>query len=126
MATGGQIARGFRNDGQLEAILQYIKPGDLFLLKMGINDTAAKNATTEAEFKEIMREMVRQVAAAGATPALITPQGRATDFVDGVHSSATRCTPTVPARRTGPPGVRRSRPPRPLTPAERPRILREI
>lgn len=90
MATGGQIARGFRNDGQLEAILRYIKPGDLFLLEMGINDTAAKNATTEAEFKEIMRDMVRQVAATGATPVLVTPQGRATDFVDGVHSSVDR------------------------------------
>lgn len=90
MATGGQIARGFRNDGQLEAILQYSKPGDLFLLEMGINDTAAKNATTEAEFKEIMRDMVRQVAATGATPVLVTPQGRATDFVDGVHTSVNR------------------------------------
>jgi lysophospholipase L1-like esterase len=90
IATCGQIARGFRNDGQLEAILQYIKPGDLFLLEMGINDTAAKNATTEAEFKEIMRDMVRQVAATGATPVLVTPQGRATDFVDGIHSSVDR------------------------------------
>lgn len=90
MATGGQIARGFRNDGQLEAILQYIKPGDLFLLEMGINDTAAKNATTEEEFKELVRDMVRQVAATGATPVLVTPQGRATDFVDGVHTSVNR------------------------------------
>lgn len=91
MATGGQIARGFRNDGQLEAILQYSKPGDLFLLEMGINDTAPKNATTEAEFKEIMRDMVRQVAATGATPVLVTPQGRATDFTaEGVHTSVNR------------------------------------
>jgi lysophospholipase L1-like esterase len=99
IATGGQIARGFRNDGQLEAILQYIKPGDLFLLEMGINDTAAKNATTEAEFKEIMRDMVRQVAATGATPVLVTPQGRATDFVDGVHSFRG---PLVPPLHRGP------------------------
>jgi lysophospholipase L1-like esterase len=90
MATSGQIARGFRNDGQLDAVLQYIKPGDLFLLEMGINDAAAKNATTEAEFKELMRDMVRQVAATGATAVLVTPQGRATDFVDGVHSSVDR------------------------------------
>ncbi|XAS67006.1 SGNH/GDSL hydrolase family protein [Micrococcaceae bacterium Sec5.7] len=68
LASGGQIARGFRNDGRLEAILKYIKPGDLFLLEMGINDPAAKNATTEAEFKEIIRDTVRQVAATGATP----------------------------------------------------------
>ena len=91
IATGGQIARGFRDDGQLETIVKYSKEGDLFLLEMGINDTAAKNATTEVQFKEIMRDMVRQVAATGATPILVTPQGRATDFNgSGVHSSVNR------------------------------------
>ncbi|UUZ86237.1 GDSL-type esterase/lipase family protein [Paenibacillus sp. P26] len=91
MASGGQIARGFRNDGQLEAILKYIKPGDYFILQLGINDTNPKNTTTEAEFKEIMRDMVRQVKAKGATVVLSTPQGRATDFNSaGVHSSVNR------------------------------------
>ncbi|QGZ42266.1 lysophospholipase L1-like esterase [Pseudoduganella flava] len=91
IATGGQIARGFRDGGQLETIVKYGKSGDLFLLEMGINDTNPKNATTEVEFKEIMRDMVRQVAATGATPVLVTPQGRATDFnAEGVHSSVNR------------------------------------
>ncbi|WNQ11426.1 GDSL-type esterase/lipase family protein [Paenibacillus aurantius] len=91
MASGGQIARGFRNDGQLEAILKYIKPGDYFLLEMGINDTNPKNTTTEAQFKEYMRDMVQQVKSKGATPVLVTPQGRATDFnAEGVHSSVNR------------------------------------
>ncbi|WP_420491889.1 rhamnogalacturonan acetylesterase [Neobacillus niacini] len=88
MASGGQIARGFRNDGQLESILKYIKPGDYFLLEMGINDTAPKNSTTEAEFKEIMRDMVRQVKDKGAIVVLVTPEGRANHFdSEGVHSS---------------------------------------
>jgi lysophospholipase L1-like esterase len=90
MASGGQIARGFRDDGQLAAVLQYAKPGDYFLLEMGINDTNSKNATTAEQFRDIMRDMVRQVRATGATVVLVTPQGRATDFVDGVHSSTTR------------------------------------
>jgi lysophospholipase L1-like esterase len=91
MASGGQIARGFRNDGQLEAILQYIKPGDYFILQLGINDTNPKNTTTEAEFKEIMRDMVQQVKAKGATVILSTPQGRATDFnAEGIHTSVNR------------------------------------
>ncbi|MFC0214631.1 rhamnogalacturonan acetylesterase [Paenibacillus chartarius] len=91
MASGGQIARGFRNDGQLEAILKYIKPGDYFILQLGINDTNPKNNTTEAEFKEIMRDMVRQVKATGATVVLSTPQGRATDFnAEQQHSSENR------------------------------------
>lgn len=91
MATGGQFARGFRDDGQLEAILKYIKPGDYFILQFGINDTTAKNETTEAQFKEIMRDMVTQVKAKGATVVLSTPQGRATDFnASNVHSSTGR------------------------------------
>lgn len=91
MATGGQFARGFRDDGQLEAILKYIKPGDYFILQFGINDTTAKNATTEAQFKEIMRDMVTQVKAKGATVVLSTPQGRATDFnASNVHNSTGR------------------------------------
>ncbi|WP_231597608.1 rhamnogalacturonan acetylesterase [Bacillus sp. SA1-12] len=91
MASGGQIARGFRDDGQLEAILQYIKPGDYFLLQLGINDTNPKNNTTEAEFKEIMRDMIRKVKEKGAMVVLSTPQGRATDFnSDNVHISENR------------------------------------
>lgn len=87
MASGGQIARGFRNDGQLEAILKYIKPGDYFMLQLGINDTNPKHNESEAEFKEMMRDMIRQVKAKGADVILSTPQGRATDFTsEGIHS----------------------------------------
>lgn len=37
MASGGQFARGFRDNGQLEAILKYIKPGDYFILQLGMS-----------------------------------------------------------------------------------------
>jgi lysophospholipase L1-like esterase len=91
MASSGQFARGFRDDGQMEAILKYIKLGDYFILQLGINDTNAKNNTTEAEFKEIMRDMVRQAKNKGATVILSTPQGRATDFNSAnVHTAENR------------------------------------
>ncbi|CAM3156519.1 esterase [Paenibacillus taichungensis] len=91
MASSGQFARGFRDDGQMEAILKYIKPGDYFILQLGINDTNAKNNTTEAEFKEIMRDMVRQAKNKGANVVLSTPQGRATDFNSAnVHTAENR------------------------------------
>ena len=91
MATGGQCARGFRDDGQFAAIMKYIKPGDIFLLEFGINDTNPKNNETEAQFKEIMRDMVKQVKAKGANVVLVTPQGRVTDFdTAGVHSAVNR------------------------------------
>lgn len=91
MATGGQFARGFRDDGQFEAIMKYIKPDDYFILQFGINDTNAKNSETEAEYKEIMRDMIKQVKSTGATVILSTPQGRATDFnSDNVHTCQSR------------------------------------
>lgn len=87
MATGGQFARGFRNDGQFEAIMKYIKPGDYFIVQFGINDTNAKNSETEAEYKEIMRDMIKQVKAKGAEVILSAPQGRATDFnSENIHT----------------------------------------
>lgn len=90
MAASGQCARGFRDDGQFEAIMKYIKPGDIFILEFGINDTNSKNNTTEAQFKEIMTEMVVKVKATGATMVLLTPQGRASDFSGNVHTAVNR------------------------------------
>jgi len=90
MAASGQCARGFRDDGQFEAIMKYIKPGDIFLLEFGINDTNPKNDTTEEQFKEIMTDMVVKVKSTGATMVLVTPQGRATDFNGNVHTAVNR------------------------------------
>nr|WP_245699992.1 GDSL-type esterase/lipase family protein [Paenibacillus glacialis] len=88
MATAGQASRGFRNDGQLEAIANYIKPGDYFILQLGINDTHPKSTITEEEFKFNMRDMIQKVKATGATVILATPQGLASDFNEyGIHSS---------------------------------------
>lgn len=91
MASSGQCARGFRDDGQFESIMKYIKSGDYFILQLGINDTNPKNNETEAQFKEIMRDMVKQAKAKGATVVLSTPQGRATDFNSAnVHTAVNR------------------------------------
>ncbi|WP_429375469.1 rhamnogalacturonan acetylesterase [Paenibacillus sp. DS2015] len=91
MASEGQIARGFRDDGQLEAILKYARSGDYVILQLGINDSNLKNEETEAEFKEIMRDMIIQIKSKGATVILSTPQGRATDFnSNNVHTAENR------------------------------------
>nr|WP_232510181.1 GDSL-type esterase/lipase family protein [Paenibacillus crassostreae] len=86
MATAGQASRGFLNDGQTEAIVKYIKPGDYFLLQLGINDTHRNSTITRDEFKSNMRDIIQQVQAKGATVILITPQGLASDFnEDSIH-----------------------------------------
>ncbi|HPD00331.1 MAG TPA: GDSL-type esterase/lipase family protein [Acetivibrio sp.] len=107
MASSGQIARGFRDDGQFEAIMKYLKTGDLFILQFGINDTNEKNSTTEAQFKEIMTDMVVKAKATGATVVLSTPQGRATDFnSSNVHNSQGRWYRNATIQVAGEQGVR--------------------
>lgn len=77
MATGGQYAKGFRDGGQFEAIMKYIKPGDFFVLEFGINDPRYE---TGDEYKEIMRDMIKQVKEKGATAILVAPQVKASDY----------------------------------------------
>ncbi|MEN8905483.1 MAG: SGNH/GDSL hydrolase family protein [Clostridiales bacterium] len=86
MATGGQIARGFKNDGQFESIMKYIKPGDVYMLDLGINDVNAKHNEPVGEFKEHMRDMIVQTKSKGALVILVTPHGRSIDFNEnGIH-----------------------------------------
>ncbi|MCX7715142.1 MAG: GDSL-type esterase/lipase family protein [Clostridia bacterium] len=76
-ATGGQFAKGFLTSGQFDAVEHYIKPGDIFIVQFGINDS---NYSNEEEYKTSMLEMVKRIKAKGATPILLVAQGRATDF----------------------------------------------
>lgn len=82
-ATGGQYAKGFLTSGQFDAVEHYINEGDYFIVAFGINDS---NYSNEEEYKESTIEMVRRIKAKGATPILVTSQGRASDFDEnGVH-----------------------------------------
>jgi len=74
MATAGQVAQGFLYGGPLDTVLKYIKPGDYFLLEMGIND---EKRYSEEQFASYMRDIVKAVKAKGAAVVLVTPQGRA-------------------------------------------------
>jgi len=76
LASAGQVAKGFR-DTTLPTIVKYAKPGDYFLLEMGINDTKAYSAD---DFTTYMRQIVQAVTATGATVLLVTPQGRSIDW----------------------------------------------
>jgi len=86
MATAGQVAQGFLYGGPLDTVLKYIKPGDYFLLEMGIND---EKRYSEQQFVIYMRDIVEAVKAKGATVVLVTPQGRAiswtTEGTNTVH-----------------------------------------
>ncbi|WP_207706208.1 GDSL-type esterase/lipase family protein [Clostridium sp. HBUAS56017] len=92
-ATGGQFAKGFLISGQFDAIEDYIKPGDYYLVAFGINDT---NYSNEEEYKASTIEMLRRVKEKGAIPILVTGQGRASDFDENnVHHRENRWFKTI-------------------------------
>ncbi len=80
MASAGQIAEGFLKGGSLDTILKYAKPGDYFLLEMGINDEKAYSAE---QFTTYMRQIVSAVRDTGATVVLVTAQGRSISWTTG-------------------------------------------
>ncbi len=73
MASAGQVARGFLEGGSLDTIVKYAKPGDYFLLEMGIND---EKAYSDVAFTDYMRQIVAAVEQTGATVVLVPAQGR--------------------------------------------------
>ena len=78
MASSGQIAKGFLSSGQFTPIEYYGKPGDIYFISIGINDTNPAY-TNESEYYTAVTEMVKRAKAKGITVYLVKQQGRAGD-----------------------------------------------
>ena len=76
MAASGQYARGFMEAGQFDVIEKNGQPGDIYIISIGINDTNAKNNTTEAQYEEIITDMAKRAMAKGMRVMLVKQQGR--------------------------------------------------
>ncbi len=76
MATSGQCARGFMDAGQFTVIEKNGQPGDIYVVSIGINDTNAKNNTTEAQYAEILTDMAQRAMKKGMRVILVQQQGR--------------------------------------------------
>lgn len=83
LATGGQFARGFYTSGQHESVMAYIKPGDYYIIAIGIND---KTYSNESEYYETLCAMIDETRAKGAVPVLVYQQGRAQDVGKNLES----------------------------------------
>ena len=77
MATSGQYAKGFVDNGQFEPIKTYGKTGDLFIISIGINDTNYSNAD---EYTTYVSQMVTEAKAKGMKVILVKQQGRHADL----------------------------------------------
>ncbi len=73
MAASGQYAKGFVDAGQFEAIEYYGKPGDIYIISIGINDTNYSNAE---EYYATVTDMVTRAKAKGMEVILVKQQGR--------------------------------------------------
>ena len=76
MATSGQCARGFLDAGQFTVIEKNGQAGDIFVISIGINDTNAKNNTTEDQYQEIISDMAQRAMKKGMRVILVQQQGR--------------------------------------------------
>ncbi len=77
MATSGQYAKGFVDGGQFTPIETYGKPGDYYIISIGINDTNYSNGD---EYYETVSSMVQKAKAKGMTVILVKQQGRHQDL----------------------------------------------
>ena len=92
-SSGGRSAKLFVHDGQLDAILNVIQPGDHLIIQFGIYDGVGgmDNRYTDAdEYKTILKEkFIDGAEARGAVPILMTPCARlAWDEKNGVFKNS--------------------------------------
>ena len=76
-ATSGQYAKGFVDGGQFEAIEYYGKPGDYYIISIGINDQTYSNGD---EYTAVVTDMVQRAKKKGMNVILVKQQGRHGDL----------------------------------------------
>jgi len=77
MAASGQYAKGFVDAGQFAPIEAYGKPGDVYIIAIGINDKTYSNSE---EYYNTVTDMVKRAKAKGMEVILVKQQGRRGDL----------------------------------------------
>ena len=78
LAKNGRSTSSFRNEGIWKNVLDGAKEGDYVFIQFGHNDEVPtkKTYTTEAEFKNNLKQYVSEARGKKATPILLTPMAR--------------------------------------------------
>ena len=78
LAKNGRSTSSFRNEGHWKKVLDGAQEGDYVFIQFGHNDEVPtkKTATTEAEFKNNLRQYVSEARGKQAIPVLLTPMAR--------------------------------------------------
>ena len=91
LAKNGRSTSSFRNEGLWQIVLDKAAEGDYVFIQFGHNDEVPtkKTYTTEAEFKNNLKQYVTEARSKKAIPILLTPMARrkfdANGKVEGTH-----------------------------------------
>ena len=91
LAKNGRSTSSFRNEGLWKKVLDNANEGDYVFIQFGHNDEVStkKTYTTEAEFKNNLKQYVTEARSKKATPILLTPVARrkfdAGGKIEGTH-----------------------------------------
>lgn len=91
LAKNGRSTSSFRNEGLWQIALDKAGEGDYVFIQFGHNDEVPtkKTYTTEAEFKNNLKQYVSEARSKKATPVLLTPMARrkfdANGKIEGTH-----------------------------------------
>ena len=91
LAKNGRSTSSFRSEGLWQTVLNKVTEGDYVFIQFGHNDEVPtkKTYTTEAEFKNNLKQYVSEARSKKATPILLTPMARrkfdANGKIEGTH-----------------------------------------
>lgn len=76
-AVNGRSTKSFRDLGHWEKLIQRVQPGDYVLLQFGHNDSKTDDpvryAAPHTDYRNNLRNYIREIRAKGAFPVLLTP-----------------------------------------------------
>ena len=91
LAKNGRSTSSFRNEGLWKQVLDNAKDGDYVFIQFGHNDEVPtkKTYTTEVEFKNNLKQFIKETKSKKAIPILFTPMARrkfdAAGKIEGTH-----------------------------------------
>ena len=91
LAKNGRSTSSFRNEGLWKKVLDNAKEGDYVFIQFGHNDEVPtkKTYTTEVEFKNNLKQYIKETKSKKAIPILFTPMARrkfdAAGKIEGTH-----------------------------------------
>lgn len=81
----GLTTETFRQEGHLDIVKKYIRPGDLCLIQFAHNDQKLPHLLADREYPRNLERMIRELREKGAEPVLVTPLGRNIWNKDGTY-----------------------------------------